>query len=186
MTDLNIEENRATQKYPLRIQAMRVAWALGRVIFRLIPRPIYGPRRLLLRSFGAKIGKHVHIANTAVIYFPWNLDLGDWVAIGEHAYIYNLGMISVGEKATISQRVHLCAGSHDYCDEAMLLLTPRITIGQQAWICADAFVGPGVSIGEGAVVGARAVAIKNVAPWTVVAENPARYIKDREFGRSSA
>jgi putative colanic acid biosynthesis acetyltransferase WcaF len=160
---------------------MRVAWALGRVLFRLVPRPLYAPRRALLRLFGAKVGKQVNIANTATIYFPWNLEIGDWSAIGEQAYIYNLGKITIGEKATISQRAHLCAGSHDYRDPALPLLTPPISIGSQVWICADAFVGPGVSVGEGAVVGARAVAMKNVEPWTVMAGNPARFAKKRKL-----
>ncbi len=181
MEKLDIEKNRAGRKYPLRVQLMRMAWAAGRILFQIIPRPFYAPRRVLLRGFGAKVGKKVNIANTATIYFPWNLEIGDWSAIGEHAYIYNLGQITIGEKATISQRAHLCAGSHDYADPALPLLTPPISIGTQAWVCADAFVGPGVEIGEGAVVGARAVAVKNVEPWAVVAGNPARVVKKREL-----
>ena len=185
MGNLDIAENRAERKYPLWVQLLRIAWAVGRIVFRLIPRPFYGPRRLLLRLFGAQVGKKVNIANTATIYFPWNLEIGDWSAIGEDAYIYNLGRISIGEKATISQRAHLCAGSHDYVDSTLPLLTPPISIGDQAWVCADAFVGPGVVVGEGAVVGARAVAVKNVEPWSVVAGNPARFIKKRELVGSS-
>jgi len=181
MGNLDIAENRAGQKYPLRVQLLRTAWALGRILFRLVPRPFYAPRRVLLRLFGAKVGKQVNIANTATIYFPWNLQVGDWAAIGEEAYIYNLGEITIGEKATISQRVHLCAGSHDYRDPAMPLLTPPISVGAQAWICADAFVGPGVVVGEGAVVGARAVVTKNVEPWMVVAGNPAVKLREREL-----
>ena len=179
MGNLEIAENRAERKYPLRVQLMRVAWALGRILFRLVPRPFYAPRRVLLRLFGAKVGKQVNMANSAIIYFPWNLEIGDWSAIGEQAYIYNLGKITIGEKATISQRAHLCAGSHDYSNPALPLLTPPISIGSQVWICADAFVGPGVSVGEGAVVGARAVAMKEVEPWSVVAGNPAQLVKKR-------
>lgn len=179
MTELNIEDNRAGRKYSRRIQVMRLAWAIGRVLFRLIPRPLYAPRRILLRVFGAKIGRKVNIANTATIYFPWNLEIGDWSAIGEHAYIYNLGRIVIGGKATVSQRAHLCAGTHDYRDPALPLLTPPVEIGTQAWICADAFVGPGVTVGEGAVVGACAVVTGHVDPWSVVAGNPAREVRKR-------
>ncbi len=181
MEDLDIAENRAERKYPLRVQLMRLAWGVGGVLFRLVPRPCYAPRRVLLRCFGAKVGKQVNIANTATIYFPWNLEIGDWSAIGEHAYIYNLGKIVIGKKATVSQRAHLCAGSHDYSDSTLPLLTPPISIGDQVWICADAFVGPNKIVGEGAVVGARAVVVKDVDPWTVVAGNPARLIKKREL-----
>ena len=181
MTSLDIKENRAKQKYSLRIQIMRVVWAVGNVLFRLIPRPFNAPRRGLLRLFGATMGGGVNIANTATIYFPWNLEIGEWSAIGEYAYIYNLGKVVIGEKSTVSQRAHLCAGSHDYMDPTLPLLTPPISIGNQSWICADSFIGPGVTIGEGVVVGARAVVVRDVESWTVVAGNPARFIKKREL-----
>jgi len=176
---LQIDKARAGLNYSLSVQVLRVFWAVGRAVFRLTPRPFYAPRRLLLRCFGARIGRHVHIANTATIYFPWNLEVGDWSAIGEGAYIYNLGNITIGEKTTISQRAHLCAGTHDYTDPTLPLQRPPIGVGDQVWVCADAFVGPGVTIGEGAVVGARAVITKDVEPWTVVAGNPATFIKNR-------
>lgn len=181
MNNLDIAVNRNAKKYSLRIQFMRVAWSVGRILFRSIPRPFYAPRRVMLRCFGAQVGHQVNIANTAMIYFPWNLKIGDWSAIGEDAYIYNLGPISIGEKATISQRAHLCAGTHDYTDAALPLITPPISIGNQVWICADAFIGPGVSVGDGAVVGACAVVHKEVEPWTVVAGHPAKFIKKREM-----
>jgi putative colanic acid biosynthesis acetyltransferase WcaF len=181
MDELNIAENRSAQKYPLRVQMLRLVWGVGKVIFRLVPRPLYGVRSLVLRCFGAKVGRQVHIANTAKIYFPWNLEIGDWSSIGEYAFIYNLGTVTIGEKATVSQRSHLCAGTHDFTDPATPLLTPPIHVGDQAWICADAFVGPGVTVGEGAVVGARAVVVKDVEPWNVVAGNPAKFIKQREM-----
>ena len=182
---LNIEENRDALKYPLRVQFMRIAWALGNFLFMLIPRPFYGPRRVILRLFGARIGQHVNISNTATIYFPWNLEVGDWAAIGEHALIYNLGTVTIGEKTTISQRAHICAGSHDYSEPTLRLLTPPVHVGNQVWICADAFIGPGVTVADGAVVGARAVAIKDVEAWTVVAGNPARPVTQRVMkGRS--
>ncbi|MFT5705897.1 MAG: putative colanic acid biosynthesis acetyltransferase WcaF [Oceanospirillaceae bacterium] len=176
---LNIKENRTTQKYPTSTQIKRVLWSVGKVVFRLIPRPFYKPRRAILRLFGASIGAHVNIANTANIYFPWNLKVGDWSSIGEHAYIYNLGQITIAEKTTISQRVHLCAGTHDYHMPTLPLLTPPIVIGEQVWVCADAFVGPNVSIDDGAVIGACSVVTKNVATWNVVAGNPAKFIKNR-------
>jgi putative colanic acid biosynthesis acetyltransferase WcaF len=128
---------------------------------------------------GATIGEEVHIYNTAIIYFPWNLEIGDWSSVGEYAYIYNLGKIRIGSKTTISQRSHLCAGTHDYRKIDLPLLKPSIHIGDDAWVAADAFIGPGVVVGEGAVVGARAVVVKEVPNWTVVAGNPARVIKVR-------
>lgn len=85
----------------------------------------------------------------------------------------------IGSKVTISQRVHLCAGSHDFRDPAMTLIKPPINIGDEAWVCADAFVGPGVSVGAGAVVAARAVVVKNVEACTIVGGNPAKEIGKR-------
>ena len=151
----------------------------GQILFRCSFRKMFGWRRLILRLFGANIGHHVHVYNTAVIYMPWNLEIGDYSGIGEHALVYNLGKIKIGKFATVSQRVHLCAGSHDYTDSALPLLKLPITIGDKSWICADAFIGPNVSVGEGAIVGARAVAVKDVGEWDIVAGNPAKYIKKR-------
>ena len=138
----------------------------------------------MLRLFGAEVGKHVHIYNSAVIYFPWNLEIGDWSAVGEGALIYNLGRVSIGSKVTISHRAHLCAGTHDYRRSDLPLLKPPIFVEDQVWVCADAFVGPGVRIREGAVIGARAVVMADVHAWTVVVGNPAKSIKTRSISVS--
>jgi putative colanic acid biosynthesis acetyltransferase WcaF len=159
----------------------RILWGFFYIFFRFSPRTFFGWRCFLLRSLGAKIGDNVHIYASATIYMPWNLEIGDWSSIGEHAFIYNLGKVTIGSKSTISHRAHLCAGTHDYSDPTLPLIKPPITICDQAWICADAFVGPDVTVGEGAVVGARAVVTKDVAPWTVVAGNPAKFIKNRDL-----
>ncbi len=83
-----------------------------------------------------------------MIYFPWNLEAGDESAIGECAYIYNLGRVTIGARATISHRAHLCAGTHDHTKSDFLLLRPPIFVGDQSWVCADAFLGPGITIGK--------------------------------------
>ena len=178
-TSLNILKNREDLKYSNREMVLRILWALLSPLFRFSPRPLFGWRRFILRLFGAKIGEHVHIYSSAVIYMPWNLEVGRWSSIGEYAFIYNLGKVRIGDKATISCRVHICAGTHDYTRSDMPLLKPSITICDQAWICTDAFIGPRVVVGEGAVVGARAVAIKDIPAWKVVAGNPARTVKER-------
>jgi putative colanic acid biosynthesis acetyltransferase WcaF len=158
---------------------LRFLWFFGSLLFRFSPRPCFGWRRAVLRCFGASVGRQVHVYGSTRIYFPWNLTVGDWTAIGEDALIYNLGPVTLGQKVTVSHGAHLCAGTHDYRDPQMPLLKPPIRIEDQAWICADAFVGPGVVVGEGAVVGARAVVTRDVAPWTIVAGNPARFAKKR-------
>lgn len=176
-----IADNRKQTRYSHRENLQRVLWATVTPFFRFSPRIFFGWRRFLLRMFGARIGNHVNIYNSARIYFPWNLEVGDLSAIGENAYIYNLGRIKIGSQVTISQRAHLCAGTHDYTDPSMPLLKPPITIEDQVWVCADAFVGPGVTVGEGALVGARAVVTQNVEAWQIVAGNPAKVIKRRVF-----
>jgi putative colanic acid biosynthesis acetyltransferase WcaF len=176
---IDIAANRKAVKYSKGILFMRLLWGATRPFFRFSPRFFWGWRNLLLRLFGAKIGNNVHIYNSAVIYMPWNLEIGDWSAIGEYAFIYNLGKLTIGNRVTISHRAHLCAGTHDYTDPAMPLLKSPIIIVDQVWVCTDAYVGPGVTVGEGAVVGARAVVVKDVEPWAVVAGNPAGFIKKR-------
>jgi putative colanic acid biosynthesis acetyltransferase WcaF len=173
--------NRRAKKYAFSETSARVLWNAVQPLFRFSPRPLFGWRRWLLRCFRARIGSHVNIYNTARIYLPWNLKVGDWSAIGEDARIYNLGVVTIGRHVTISQNAHLCAGTHDYLDATMPLVRPPIVVEDQAWVCADAFVGPGVVVGAGSVVAARAVAVRDVAPWTVVAGNPARVIKHRRL-----
>jgi len=177
--NLDINSNRNSTKYSKNEYLLRICWSLGKLIFRIIPRPFFELRNSILRIFGAKIGKHVHIYSSTIIYFPWNLTIGDWSAIGENALIYNLGHIVIGEKSTISHNAHLCAGTHDYNNQSLPLLKPKIIIKDEVWIAADAFIGPGVTIEEGVVVGARAAVFKNVDAWTVVGGNPAKFIKKR-------
>lgn len=177
---IDIEQNRQAQKYSPGELGRRICWMLLKPLFRFSPRPCFGWRNFLLRLLGAQIGRDVHIYSSATIYYPWQLVAGDECAIGEYAFIYNLGQVTIGARATISHRAHLCAGTHDHTKADFPLLRPPIVIGEQAWICAEAFVGPGVTVGEGAIVGAGAVAMKDVAPWVIVAGNPTREIKRRE------
>lgn len=180
-SSLDIERNRHAVKYSRSEIGLRVLWALTRPFFRLSPRPCFGWRRFLLRLFGARISRGVHLYPSTVVYMPWHLTIGAWSAIGEDALIYNLGPVEIGERVTVSHRAHLCAGTHDYSRIDLPLRKPPITIEDDAWVCADAFVGPGVRVGKGAIVGARAVAVRDVPPWTIVAGNPARVVKHREL-----
>ena len=176
---LDIAANRRARKYPVGVMVRRILWSLAFVLYRWSPRPCFGWRRQLLRMFGARIGVEAHVYPTTRIYFPWNLEIGDWSGIGEDVLIYNLGQVTIGKRATISHRAHLCAGTHDYRKADFPLLRPPIEIKDQVWVCAEAFIGPGVTVGEGAVVGARAVVVRDVEPWVVVGGNPARVIKRR-------
>lgn len=179
MPPIDIAANRAARKWSRREQAGRVLWSLAHPFFRWSPRRMWGWRRALLRTFGASIGTEVHVFPTVRIAVPWNLRICDQAAVGDHAILYSLGIITIGAHATISQYAHLCAGTHDHKSPAMTLVKLPVTIGNGAWICADAFIGPGVSVGDMAIVGARAVAIRSVPSAAIVAGNPARRIGTR-------
>jgi putative colanic acid biosynthesis acetyltransferase WcaF len=178
---LDIKKNRRAQKYSSGEMAGRMLWTFVRPLFRFSPRPCFAWRRFLLRCFGAKVGRSVHVYPSATIYFPWNLEVEEESAIGDYVFVYNLGRVTIGARVTISHCAHLCAGTHDHTRSDFPLLRPPITIGAEAWICADAFVGPGVVIGEGAIVGAGSVVMKDVKPWVIVVGNPARETKRREI-----
>jgi putative colanic acid biosynthesis acetyltransferase WcaF len=171
---MNIQSNRNAQKWSRKDQAGRLLWSLCRPLFRFSPRLLWGWRRWLLRLFGARVGRQVQIHPSALVFIPWNLEIGDWSSLGFEVLLYNLGPMKIGEKVTISQRAHLCGGSHDFRDPAMTLLKCPICIEDEVWICADAFVGPGVQVGKGAVVAARAVVVKDVPAGAVMAGNPAQ------------
>lgn len=174
-----VAERRASRKWSRKEIAGRVLWSCISPLFRWSPRLCWGWRRWILRSFGATIGRGVNVYPSCRITIPWNLQIGDWSTIGDGVKLYALGCIRIGERVTVSQGAHLCAGSHDYEDPKFLLLKLPITIEDSAWVCADAFVGPNVTIGEGAVIAARSVVVKDIASWEVAGGNPARRIKDR-------
>lgn len=176
---LDISACRSHRPYSRREYMARFLWGMATPLFCFSPRPMFGWRRVLLRLFGAKVGKDAHVYPSARIYMPWNLTLGEQASIGEWALIYNLGPVSIGNRATVSHRAHLCAGTHDYENPTLPLLRPGIEVGDEAWVCTDAYVGPDRKVGEGAVVGAAAVVVKDVPPWKVVVGNPARVIKER-------
>ena len=178
-TRLDIAANRAARKYSRREQAMRIAWEFGRWLVHLSPHPCHGWRRAVLRAFGAKVGVQARIAASAHILMPWNVEIGDWAAVGPNVYVYSLGKVRIGRRATVSYRSHVCAGTHDFTDPTIPLLKPPVTIGDDAWVGTEAFIGPGVTVGAGAMVGARAVVIKDIEPLTVVAGHPAVVIGRR-------
>jgi putative colanic acid biosynthesis acetyltransferase WcaF len=159
---------------------MRAIWGVVYfLMFRPSPKVMHGWRSLLLRIFGARVGRSAHFYPSCKIWAPWNLVMGDHACLGPHVDCYNVARIELGEHATVSQYSYLCGATHDYTKLMMPLVPKPIRIGARAWVAADAFVGPGITVGEGAVVGARACVVRDVPAWTVVAGNPARVIKRR-------
>lgn len=170
-----------SNRHPLKSKLARAAWNLvWFLFFRPTPRAfLYGWRRFILRLFGAKIGKGVHVLPSCKVWQPWKLTMGDFSCLSENVDCYSVDQITIGTQAVVSQGAFLCCASHDITSPIMELTYKPIVIGPQAWVAAKAFVGPDVTIGEGAVVGACAVVTKDVEPWTVVAGNPAKFIKKR-------
>ncbi|MBN1871716.1 MAG: WcaF family extracellular polysaccharide biosynthesis acetyltransferase [Candidatus Omnitrophica bacterium] len=167
--------------FSLKHRLARLLWDIVYfVLFRPSPIPMYSWRSFLLLIFGAKIGKGCHVYPCAKIWAPWNLELGDYVCVGRGTLCYSMAKITLGDKVVISQGAHLCTGSHDYENPRFPLYARPIKVGASSWIAAEAFVSPGVAIGEGAVIGARSVVTKDMPAWTVCAGNPCRPIKLRE------
>lgn len=163
----------------------RAAWMLvGRPAFRMTFHNWYGVRRGILRAFGATIGKRVRIRPSARIEIPWNLTIGDDAIVGDHAILYSLGPITIGARAIVSQYAHLCAGTHDIASRSFKLLRLPITIGAEAWIATEAFVGPGVEVGRQSVLGARSSAYKAMEENVVYVGSPARPIRRRKIERA--
>ena len=181
----DIEHCRVQRPYSKFEYVGRFLWACAGPLFRWSPRPFFAWRRFLLRLFGAEVGANAHVYPSARVYLPWMLTLGEEASIGEWALIYNLGRVVIGDQATISHRAHLCAGTHDYQSPALPLLRESIVIGPRVWVCADAFVGPGVAVGEGSIVGAGAVLTKDADPWSVLIGNPAKLLKKRRMAVGS-
>lgn len=154
-------------------------WLVQGMLFHPSPQAMYGWRRFLLRSFGARVGKGVLIRPTANVTYPWKLTLGDWSWVGDHATLYTLGEITIGESSVVSQHCYLCTGTHDYARVTFDLIADPIHVEPEAWIAAHVFVGPGVTIGRGAVVGARSVVLKDVPEKMICAGSPVRMLRRR-------
>ncbi|REA64544.1 putative colanic acid biosynthesis acetyltransferase [Dyadobacter luteus] len=166
--------------FSLRNRLGRIVWGVVYILaFRISPRPLHSWRSFILRCFGAKIGKGVHVYPDAKIWAPWNLELHDECGVANEAILYSQGKITIGYRAIVSQGAHICAGTHDYTKSGHPLVTMPINIGAQAWVAAEAFVHPGVTIGEGCVVGARSVVTKDMPAWMVCAGHPCKPLKPR-------
>ncbi len=158
----------------------RILWInVSFLLFRLSPRPFHQWRSFLLRCFGAKVGKGVHVYPRTKIWAPWNIEFGDECGIADGVTLYSQGKIYIGKKVVISQGSHLVAGTHDYNQPDFPLVTKPITINDHVWIAAESFIHPGVTLAEGCVIGARSVVTKDMPAWMVCGGHPCKPLKER-------
>jgi len=171
--------------FALRHRLFRLVWSLVWVLCgRWTPVPMHAWRRFLLRSFGASIGQGARIYPSATVWYPPNLTMGNFACIGPRVTCYCMDRIELAPYAMVSQGSYLCGGTHKVDDPHFQLVTKPIFIERDAWVAAEAFVGPGVTIGKGAVLGARGVAFKDLDPYWIYVGNPAKPLRERTFNRS--
>jgi putative colanic acid biosynthesis acetyltransferase WcaF len=166
--------------FSFRDRLRRLNWNIWwAVLYRTSPRPLHSWRSFLLRLFGAKMGPNCHFYPRSQVWAPWNLICADQVTAGDGVEIYNPAPVTLGSHAILSQEAYLCGATHDYDDPAFPLIAYAMSIGAYAWVCARASVAPGVSLGEGAVLGLGSVATRSLEAWSVYAGVPAVKVKER-------
>lgn len=170
-------------KYTRKDKIKRILWSvLYTVLVR--PWPRRSMRRLhiwLLRCFGAKVDKTAIIYSSAKVLIPWNLTMDAYATLADRVYVENSTMVHLKPYSIVSQESYLCTGTHDIWDKKFTAMSAPITIGKQAWVSARSLIGPGVTIGDGAVVSAGSVVFKNIKPWMIVCGNPPVIIGEREL-----
>ena len=158
----------------------RVVWLfVSMLLFRHSPIPLHNWRSFILRCFGAKIGSHNFIYPSCKIWAPWNLETEDVVTLGPGVEVYNPANFKLGHHTIISQNAYLCGATHDFNSADFDYIAKPIVAGPYAWVCARAIVLPGVTLGDGSVLGAGSVASKDLDSWAVYAGNPAVKVSDR-------
>lgn len=178
---ITIHYSKYRNELSLRNRILRALWVVvSFFLFKPFITRLFNPWRiLLLRIFGARLGANCSVASSVRVWAPWNLEMEDCTLLAHDVICYNVAKITLRTQSVVSQYSYLCAASHNIDSLRHELLALPIEIQDQAWVAVDTFIGPGVTVGQGAVVGARAAVFKDVEPWTVVGGNPARIIRKR-------
>jgi len=178
----NVIEHRFDPNFSFSHRLVRLVWILTWGCLAAWTPPQFGRwRRFLLRLFGARLHPTAQVRGGARIWYPPNLEMEAYSVLAGGVQCYNMAPIVIGENAVVSQRAFLCGGTHDYSKASFPLQVRPIRIGKNAWVASEAFVGPGVTIPDGCVIGARAVVSGVLEPWSVYAGNPAKKVKLRRF-----
>lgn len=164
-------------------RAARLAWGIVCLLFfRPSPRPLHFWRNSLLRLFGAKLHPTARVYPRCRVWAPWNLEMGAHSCLADEVDCYCVRRITIGDNSTVSQYSYLCGATHDHTDPRQPLVPMPITIGSRCWIAADVFVAPGITIGDGTVVGARSSVFRDLPPWVIAHGTPARPAGERRLG----
>lgn len=179
-------QRRSQPSFSLSHRLLRLVWGLvWKLLASWTPPQFAGWRRFLLRSFGAQIHPTASIRGGARVWYPPNLVMDEFAVLADGVECYNMAPITIGARSIVSQRAFLCGGTHDFRLASNPLVTLPIEIGPDVWVAAEAFVGPGVQVPEGCVIGARALVTGKLEAWTIYAGNPARAIKPRQLDREA-
>ncbi len=154
-------------------------WITEALLFNSSPQFFYKWRILLLKIFGAKIGKGVLIRSSVHIQFPWKIEIGDYSWIGDEVVLYSLDDIVIGKNVVVSQRSYICTGTHDYNESTFPIISKKVIIEDECWIATDVFIGLGVTIKKGTIVGARSSVFHSLPPNMICFGTPAKPIKSR-------
>lgn len=180
MTTPRVDISSAPSPHSSGNRVARVLWAVVyALLFRTSPKPLHRWRAFLLRLFGAKVSTKARVYPRAKVWGPWNLTMGDYATFADDVDCYCVAPISIGAHTVVSQYSYLCGATHDFELAKRPLVPMAITIGASCWIAADVFVGPGVTIGEGTVVGARSSVFGDLPAWKVCVGSPAKPVRER-------
>lgn len=180
MNTVRVNLRASRTSWPRSVLLRRALWqGLLSPVVRWLPRLLNPLRVALLRAAGAKIGKYCLIQPGLRVLIPWKLEIGDFVTLGRDVELYNHAWIRIKSQTVISQRSFICTSSHDYTRPDMPLIYSDINIGEECWVAAEAFIGPGVTIGDGSIIGARSVVSRSMPERMVCVGNPCRPIKPR-------
>lgn len=164
-----------------RRERTRAFWwsVVRRSLFRWSPPGAYRWRVRLLQLFGARIDRSARIEPSALVEYPWRLEVGPDAVVAHRVILNCMGQVTIGAGTRVSQYAHIVAGTHEYTRPDMVILRQPVTIGRGCWIAADAFIGPGVTIGDRAIVAARSSVFHDLPPGMICAGEPATIRKPR-------
>jgi putative colanic acid biosynthesis acetyltransferase WcaF len=178
---VNPAQNSAYESpWPASNRLLRVLWEFCWFLFcAWTPKPLNEWRLFWLRVFDAKIDGKPFVHQRARIAIPWNLTLHDHACLGDRANAYSLGEIEIGARATVAQEAYLSTGTHDFARTDLPLVTAKITIGEDAFVGARAFVMPGITVGPRSIIGACSVVTRDVPADVIAAGNPCQVLRPR-------